>query len=740
MESIVFTIMKFLKLFLLFGIGFHTISFAQTHTLYVYDAKKKTPLENAHIMHQQKMIGFTKADGSVEINTEIVEVTIHLLGYLERTLVISQSQDTVFVVPSIYQIDDNIIVYAHGNKPDIKNYENNAAHLTLDQMLDNVDGVSMIQRGAFAWEPMVRGQDDQRINLMIDGMQVFKACVDKMDPVTSYVESDNLSRLEIDKSGSGVAENGNGNSTINLITKKPDFKPFNLNVSTGIRYPDFYRVFTATSEISSPQHSVRFSGSFKHADDFVAGGDSTISNSGFGKLNLNLAYRYKTHSGNTLDVNYIFDDARDVGYPALLMDATRALANMLRVQYNWNEPGTDVANTSLLIYANSIDHEMDDYDRDVANRVVMRNMYMPMAGITKTAGAKLSRNLSIAEQPVSLFVDGYISKAFGDMMMISLFDIEDMYITNLGDIYTGSARVGVKTHHRFSDNVLLKLEESLEFNRIELTDKRSESFFEGSYEKEVKPNARFLFSSSAHLTWLLNDRLSLSTKGIFSQRQANYIELYGHYIYNYVDGFFYDGNPFLKPETTLNSEINAQYQVAENAFSVSVYYKHMYNYISGMVDDDISNQFYQFKRYDNVGNAYLTGFEARWLSNWTRSITTDIRTAYTYAQNKTLNEPLPLIPPVHGSFMTSYSTNTFSASATLEWAAKQHRIAEQTSIEDQTTGFAILNLDAGKTWRNRLETRLTINNIFDQYYNQHTSIGNIPESGRSFMITLSYSL
>ncbi len=31
-------------------------------------------------------------------------------------------------------------------------------------------------------------------------------------------------------------------------------------------------------------------------------------------------------------------------------------------------------------------------------------------------------------------------------------------------------------------------------------------------------------------------------------------------------------------------------------------------------------------------------------------------------------------------------------------------------------------------------------NLFDTYYNQHTSIANIPESGRSFMLTLKYSL
>ena len=735
--------MKVFKLLFLLTVLLQVSASAQTRILYVFDSATKKPLASVHVMSGQKMLGYTQEDGSVSVPDSLNKVVIHFIGYRTQEFEFNQPVDTAYLVPTVYQMEDQIVVYANDDgELNANDYHSNSSHLTLDQMLNNVDGVAMIQRGAFAWEPSVRGMNDQRISLTIDGMQVFKACVDKMDPITSYVESDNLSRLEIDKSGTGVAKNGTGLSSINLVTKKPEFAPFSMNIKSGVRYPDYYRVLAGIAEYSKNNQAIRFSGSIKQADDFVAGQDSTIANSGFSKVNLNLGYRLKLADNNILDINYIYDDARDVGYPALLMDATRALANMLRVQYDWRQAGSEVAETSLLVYANSIDHHMDDYDRDVANRPVMQNMYMPMYGNTKTAGFKLSHNLNVKDHAVNFFVDGYLSKAFGDMMMESLFDIEDMYITNLGDIYTGSARIGAKSSFLLSNSFLLNLEESLEFNRVELTHEGNHSFFEGIYGKPVNPRARFLFSSSAHLIWSPGiNGFNLSLKGLYSQRQANYLELYGHYIYNYVDGYFYDGNPFLSPEATVNLEIDTQYQLENNALSLSVYYKRIYDYISGIIDVDISNSFYQFKRYENVGEANMTGFELRWMRNWSNTLSSDVRSAYTYAQNTMLDEPLPLIPPLHGSVTTTYTKPAFSVSGILEWATDQNRVANQTTIEDSTTGFAVLNLEVNKLWLNqRLRSTFSINNIFDQYYNQHTSIGNIPESGRSFMLTLTYDL
>lgn len=715
--------------------------FAQQKAIRVAHIQGSQPLENAHVLYQNEVIGYTDIEGSFIVPGHIDTVSVQLLGFNTKTASLRSGINSIYLTPKIYQLNDEVVVYAeYEDDLDVQSY-NNETLLTLDHLLSNIDGVSMIKRSSYAWEPSIRGVDDQRINLTIDGMQVFKACVDKMDPITSYVESDNLSHLEIDKSGSNVAENGNGKSTINLVTKRPEFEPLRLSIKSGARYPDYYKVISANTDASVKNHAFRFAGSFKQSNDLIAGNDSTVSNSGFSKLNMNLAYRIRTKSHNIFDLNYIFDDARDVGYPALLMDATQARANMLRLQYDWKEKHSQLSSTSLLVYANEVNHWMDDYSRDVANRQVMQNMYMPMYGSTQTFGFKLTHNLLLKNQAIPLFLDGYYSKAFGDMLMESLFDIEDMYIINLGDINTKNLRFGAKSGISLSQKVLIKLEQSTEFNHVELTDKNSLTFFEGIHQKAINPRSRFLFSGSASLFWILSDQLDLTFKTVLSQRQANYIELYGHYIYNYVDGFFYDGNPFLSPETSLNLEINSNYKTENQSILLSVFHKKLYDYISGVLEEDISNGFYQFKEYSNVGDAFIAGFDMRWLSSWTRSFSTDFRTSFTHGQNTSLDEPLPLISPLKGSFSSSYKANLFKATSTVEWAFKQRRIAQYTSIEDKTSEYAILNLELSREWlQNKITSSIEIQNLFDTYYNQHTSIGNIPEIGRSIMLTFKYDL
>ncbi|MCG8373461.1 MAG: TonB-dependent receptor, partial [Balneolales bacterium] len=715
---------------------------SQTRDLYVFEHGTTNPIPDAHIHDDEKMIALTNGSGFAQIPSSINEVTIHVLGYKTQTFSLVASVDTLYLEKKVYFQDDEVIIYGYGESDlNTGNYHHSASHHTLDKLLSNVDGLAMIQRGAYAWEPSVRGLDDQRINVMIDGMQVFKACVDKMDPVTAYVESDNISKLDINKSGTGVAEHGGSNASINLITKKATFNAMNFDVRTGFRYPDNYRVLTLNSDLSGDQHALRFSGSVKQADEFVAGGNETVANTGFNKINLNLGYRGKIRNGDFLDVNFIFDDARDVGYPALLMDATQATANMLRLQYEWTNPETQAPGAALMIYANSVRHWMDDYERDVTHRVVMANMNMPMYVDTYTTGFQLSKDLSIFGNNGSAFFDGYLTKAFGDMEMISIFDIEDMYLLNLGDVVTGNLRFGWKMNVPLSQKLLWKFEQSTEFTRVEVTDESSISYFEGLYDRDVNPRGRFLPSASSSLLYLHNDTWSVNFETMFSQRLPNYVELYGQYIYNYVDGFFYYGNPFLKPETTLHFELSPQFTVDNSSLSVSVFYKRLYNYIYGTIDTETSNEFFQFKDYNNLGDVNMAGGEARWLSNWGSALKTDLRASYLYAQNQTLNDPLPLISPLNGSLTTTYSVTDNNFSFMVEWATRQTRIAEQTTIEDRTDGFVILNFDYTRSWLNgKLVSNLEFRNLLDAYYNRHTSIGNIPDSGRSIMLSVKYQL
>ena len=44
----------------------------------------------------------------------------------------------------------------------------------------------MVKRGSYAWEPLINGMATERTVITIDGMRIFGACTDKMDPITSY--------------------------------------------------------------------------------------------------------------------------------------------------------------------------------------------------------------------------------------------------------------------------------------------------------------------------------------------------------------------------------------------------------------------------------------------------------------------------------------------------------------------------------------------------------------------------
>ena len=70
---------------------------------------------------------------------------------------------------------------------------------TVDELLVSSEQISFIKRGAYAREPLLNNML-QRSVITIDGMHVFGACTDKMDPITTYVASNNLSQIQI-KSG-----------------------------------------------------------------------------------------------------------------------------------------------------------------------------------------------------------------------------------------------------------------------------------------------------------------------------------------------------------------------------------------------------------------------------------------------------------------------------------------------------------------------------------------------------------
>jgi iron complex outermembrane receptor protein len=87
---------------------------------------------------------------------------------------------------------------------------------STEDILARIEGMNLIRRGPIGMEPVLRGFSAGQINVVIDGMRIFGACTDKMDPVTIYTEPVNLKSIDIRYGGDGSEMGATIGGTLNL--------------------------------------------------------------------------------------------------------------------------------------------------------------------------------------------------------------------------------------------------------------------------------------------------------------------------------------------------------------------------------------------------------------------------------------------------------------------------------------------------------------------------------------------
>lgn len=155
---------------------------------------------------------------------------------------------------------------------------------SVDEHLAQLAKVSLIRRGTYALEPVVNNMQTERLSTTIDGMKIFYACTDKMDPVTSYVESGNLQSISLNSGLDGNPQaTGNIGGSLDLKLRKVGFDndPFSLNVNAGHEWNGHLQVYGADAALSSHRFYTNFGSFYRHAGNYKAGGGRSVSFSQF---------------------------------------------------------------------------------------------------------------------------------------------------------------------------------------------------------------------------------------------------------------------------------------------------------------------------------------------------------------------------------------------------------------------------------------------------------------------------
>ena len=618
---------------------------------------------------------------------------------------------------------------------------------TTEDLLARLPGVRMIQRANFAAEPVVRGYQGGQISLTIDGMPVYGACVDKMDPASSYVEPENLAAVEVSKGASDLGRGSQIGGAVDLVTERPRFGvPLAAEAEVGVESNGLARRVRGAANWSAGRLAVRASGSYRGSGDYAPGGGDAIETSGYAKRNLAAAATLRLAEGHALTAQLVTDDAWLIGYPALLMDAVLAQARIGSLAYEGRAPGLDRLDARL--YRNRVDHTMDDRYRNVLAREVMRGMFMPMGGYSDVLGGRVEAGRTVAGTGLALSADVHRLRQFGDMTMYSLFPgIRDMVLLNVGDVEALNAGLTLEARRPLTDRLTVSASGRLDATSRDVGREAMRQLFERRTGDPDVSRRMLLPSVNATASYALSPRTHLRLTLADAGRLPTVVEQYGHYVYNYVDGYFYTGDPDLKPERSRQVELGVAHAGGRVAIEAAVYAHQLSDLVIGLADNEVvgglAGSTYRFRLYDNADRGWMAGGEVSAFARLGAGLEAVASVSAAYGQNLTFDEPLPMIPPVGGVAALRYDRGGLFGEVEGRWARAQDRVARFTYAERPTDGFAVFAIRGG--WRpdgaaSGLRLQAGVENVLDTFYQEHLAISDLAARGRSVYLTVGFDL
>lgn len=646
-------------------------------------------------------------------------------------------QDTTVVNMRHNDLDEALIIDSWEIKDALKS---KVDFQPLEVQLKQIQGVNLVSRGSFAQELVYRGQRDGRIQVRVNGMRIYNACTDRMDPSTSYVVSNNLQNAELGSScESACAANGLAGN-FNFTTKEAC-----LSVKDSHKFGLAQQYLSNTQglnssfflENSGQKFAWRLNGTWFKNENYRDGRGQEIRYSQNQKQNwsINAVYRLSPQQFITLDL--IYDLATDIGYPSLPMDVSTARGLIGGLTFKSYRSLGPFRNYVVKLYHNDIYHEMDDTQRDDVF------MHMDMPGWSRTSGFNFNAfNWEIGNHTIEWASEYFSNYRRAEMTMFPDNGLEPpMFMLTWPDARLHGLGTGISGHFHWGVHQL-QASFRFDYEHSYITDKIGRDQWKGmGYEMDQARSfllPQISLNYSRLLTKVHKLRLALS----YGKRAATTSELYGFYLFNAHDGYDYLGHADLRAETLTSAEASHTFKGPKLTINSAVFLQLFSDYIFGLNTnfDAMTYGAKGVRSYANVGRATFYGFEA--LAEYNLHSNWKLKARFQYIRGFRPHYDLPLIPPFQTELGINYSIGKWSIAPQLNYVAAQNHY--NSNYGDRYTPSYLL-LDCAVNYHIKMGNgnalfSLAINNLTDRYYRDHMSWAGIPSMGRNVSLALKYSL
>ena len=609
---------------------------------------------------------------------------------------------------------------------------------TIDEYLQNSTKVNMIRRGAYAWEPFVNNMPTERNLVTIDGMRVFGACTDKMDPITSYLEVSNLSEAEILSGQEGSCHGSTIGGSIDLKRSKNSFgeKKWNFGIQSGFESVNSQKIFGTSANFKSQKFYLDTDFMLRNTENYKDGNGNEVMFSQFHKFNFSGISGVKLEENKLLEASIIYDKATDVGYPALPMDVSLAEAIITSLKFEFLPKSYIFKNLESKIYYNSITHKMDDTKRPNVP------IHMDMPGFSKTFGYYSKLKFEKNKHQILLNLNGFYNNSRAEMTMYPNNPTENiMFMLTWPDVNTLFQGIYAEDKFKINEKTSIKLLGSIGFHRNKVESELGLNSLQIFYP-EIKAEKNRLLKSLA-LNYQYNQNNWELGAGLgYGERAPSVSEGYGFYLFNSFERYDYIGNPNLEKEESLEANTFIGFKKEIFSAKISSSYFHISNYIIGkkilgLIPMTIGSN--GVKMYSSID--YATIFNVDFITEIQilENLKWNAQLGYNRGKDNH-NENLPFMSPFSYKTSLSWDKNKFSSEISVIGNLKYKNFAEIYG-ESETLAYTILNASFGYKFtfdKHKILTRIGIENTFDKFYTTYSDWNKIPKPGRNLFLNFNY--
>jgi iron complex outermembrane receptor protein len=611
-------------------------------------------------------------------------------------------------------IDSEVIKEIHGE--DVKSAD------LADALFKQSPSVSLVRRSGIANDIIVRGQKKDNISVTIDGVKIYGACPNRMDPPVSHVLTNNIDYIEINEGPYNVEDFGVLSADVKVHTLKPE-KAFHGDVNLGFGSWGYQK---ASATLTGGTDTVRFliSGSAETSEQYADGDGNDF----VGQIARNIAegvapawaqyqkryqdmdaYDKKTLMAKLfwnitdhqeLRLSYTANRSDDVLYPSSKMDAIYDDSDIYHAEYIAKDLGTYSKELYLQLYRSEVEHPMSTMYRVSAEQ---KGFEMTHKLNTQADGAKLKNTFDLKNHTITAGID------------YSLRNWDGGYYKN------GTPLPPAKFHSIWdvdTENIAFFVSDTIHLDKwvLDMGLRYDDTSIDSANPAQQDHDYSEL-NGYINGTYHIDESLKVFAGFGKSSRVPDAKELY------WIGSM---GNEIGTPD--LDNTINYEFDLAiekqweSNIVKFKAFYSMLDNFIAYNNDNTMTmmGKPVAYHAYENV-DATIYGFELTGTYVAMESLYFDYGLAY---QRGEKDHPLtgqtgtdmPEIPPLKLNAAVNYDWDeTFNLRAEFVASAAWTDIDWENG-EQELSGYGILNLKATKTFATNFELTVGVDNLFDKTY------------------------